>query len=258
MLGPAGYAHRGAEQPTSCDPSEGTSPASLVPDIAENLEIRGMLDAGASTIGSYPSSLVVWQRGGGLVVIVGNPDLQSVRLALQSSLPKTVVMLRQTRWQHWASFFAAWEPHPAARFIQPETTALHLPASRAVSFSPGEHRHLVNKLPLSFAQELLEGHAAGDVVISLEADSIAGYCFPSWITANHFDLNVVTLPQFRRRGHAFRCCSQMLSHFSRTGKRAQWFTETANGPSQALCRRLGFQFFESVLLLRPQHHVAVN
>jgi GNAT superfamily N-acetyltransferase len=233
--------------------------ASRIADTAENLEIRGMLDSGASVRGSDPSRLVVWKRGGSLVVIAGTPEMRSVRLALESSHPRATVMLRRSAWTHWKPFFANWKVRRALRSVQPEHgLGLDLSRPGGVWFSAVEHERMLAQLPPSFREELLEGHCAGDVALSLEGESIAAYCFPSWVTPKHFDVNVVTLPEFRRRGHGRSCCSRLLSKFSKTGERAQWFTECANRPSMALCRRLGFQPFESVLLLRRQPKFGVT
>jgi ribosomal protein S18 acetylase RimI-like enzyme len=143
--------------------------------------------------------------------------------------------------------------------VQPEGgLGLDLSRPGGVWFSAVKHGRMLDQLPPSFREELLEGHRAGDVAVSLEDAAIAAYCFPSWVTPKHFDVNVVTLPQFRRRGHGRTCCSRLLSEFSKTGAHAQWFTECANRPSMALCRRLGFQPFESVLLLRRQPKFGVT
>jgi GNAT superfamily N-acetyltransferase len=233
--------------------------ASCIADTAENLEIRGMLHSGACIRGSDPSRLVVWKRGGSLVVIAGAPDIRAVRLALESSLPHATVMLRRSAWTHWKPFFANWKVRRALRSVQPEAgLALDLSRPGGVWFSAVEHARMLDQLPLSFREELLEGHSTGDVALSLEGESIAAYCFPSWVTPKHFDVNVVTLPEFRRRGHGRTCCSRLLSKFSTTGERAQWFTACANRPSMALCRRLGFQPFESMLLLRRQPKFGVT
>jgi ribosomal protein S18 acetylase RimI-like enzyme len=223
--------------------------SALIPDTPENLEMLGLLTTGACVSGRDSSHLVVWKQGGKLIVIKGRPEIEFIKNALHDADSDATILLRQTRLDAWDGLFRGWHARRAFRCVQGDS---HPVIPGGVWFSPSVHGSLLSRMPASYREELLEGHSAGKVALSLEAGSIASYCFPAWVTPGHFDLNVVTLPEFQCKGHARTCCSLLLSHFAESGRRAQWFTERANRPSLALSRRLGFQPFESVLLLRHQ------
>ena len=220
------------------------------PAGAQNLEALAMLQGGAQVHGSDPANCIIWMEGGGLAV-QGSPAAESIRIALEDCPGIATILTREAFGVERPPILPGWRYAAGLRLelgtrtYRPPHTARH-----AEFFDASRHGRMLSTLEDSYRQELREALAEGPAAISLEGGTIAAYCFAGWRALGYADLCAVTLPAFRRRGHALACCSTLISHLREFGQAPQWVTLSSNRPSLRLARRLGFKRLESLLLFK--------
>ena len=225
----------------------------VTPASPENLEALSMLQTGARVHGADAWNCVIWNEARRLVVVQGNPPPDSISFALEHCPQARVILARDGISCGIHSVLRGWHCASAERFIfDSHQFKPRLSGPRAEFFDVITYAHMLPGLGETFRDELLEAHSEGPVAISLDDGCIAAYCFAGWRVQGFFDLCVVTLPAFRRRGHAFSCCSALISTLQAAGQHPQWFTLSTNLPSIELAYQLGFRRLESLLLFKRE------
>lgn len=222
----------------------------LVPDTAQNLELRGLLERGGSAIGMDAADCVVWHADHALLATRGRAQPAAVSAILERHAGAAALLVPNGTEHRYGHVVGDWEPTPMLRLLLPRRLARATGGGPRAAWFEERHACALDTLPPSARDELESAAATGRLAVSLAGRRIASWCHGAWETALHCDLSVHTLSGHRRRGHAAACCRLWISEALRLGRHVQWVSEADNDASIGLARSLGFEPLETVVVLR--------
>lgn len=217
-----------------------------VPDLPRWIEARAILLSGCCSVFESEAGLAIRNDAplGGLVALVGRPAPEQLAIALSDRPPRE--LLCQAEDEAWlAEHFPSWtreravlheladpqrlaEPDPRVRLLQPTDDLQHVPADVREELETARCTHAI--------------HAA------FAGGKAVSFAYSFWRTEGLFDISIDTLPEFRRRGLARRCASELIRAEVRGGRAPVWGATSSNVASLQLARSLGFVPADAVVI----------
>ena len=225
---------------------DSASLAALVPDLPRNVELRACLLSGGrvtafcgtshtSPSAAGPSAVV--DDGEGTLFVVGDPDLATLRAALDADRQDEVIAPIALGDQV-AALVPGWT---RSRII------VHRPSARESLVDDGAVRLLdpaglpALALPQDLREELLEAAGSTAIAATFVDGAPVSFAYAGAVTERWWDVSIDTLEAQRQRGYAAACVSFLIRRQRALGREPVWQAVEQNPASWRLAEKLGFE-----------------
>lgn len=228
--------------------------ARRLPDVPRWVEARGLLLEGRCEVFGLREapelSFAVRDPETGLVVVIGAPDEDAVRAAVQPILDESVVVAPLDRWAPLARALPEWTGTRAILHLLGDSPRLPEPAPGQAGFlDPASIERLA--LPDNLRRQFTSAAAHSPIAATFVDGEPVSFCYAGSITESLWDISIDTLEAHRRRGYAALCVSHLIRHMRARGKQPVWGAVEENPASWRLARKLGFVPVDELALFEP-------
>lgn len=235
--------------------------AGSLPDVPRWLYARSMLLSGRCEVlgleegRSGPSFVAreLEEREDRWFCVVGCPPAEAIREAARRNRNGGEVLAAQEGAPRVEGALPGWTRTRVIVHLLGDVPRLPLPAEGEVEpFGTPELAAASHDLPEDL-RSYLKGAVGrkAPVAASLDDGRPVSFCCAEDETEGLWDIAIETLAGHRRRGHAARCVSWMVTEMRRRGKGPVWAAEETNPASLRLAAKLGFVPADELVLFQP-------
>lgn len=230
--------------------------AKALPDIPRLVEARGMLLANACEVIGLTENqglhFVVRSFHTGVISVIGNPAIDSIRRAVQQNRTPNVVLAYEDNFQLVAEALPYWHIERAILHTRIDSIRLPQPASHTVRYiSVAEivsHPDLSDELKA----ELMVAGKTTQVVASFAEGKAVSFCYAGWETETLWDVSIETLAEFRGKGHAVQAVVFLIHEINKRNKHPVWGALESNKASMRLAKKLFFEPVDSLFVFEQK------
>ena len=247
-----------------------------LPDIPRWLETRAPLLLGDCEVLGFveePLAFVVIDRPMRLASIVGEPDADAIREAIEQVGEDGDVLAQEDNREHVERALPGWSGETALLHLLADESALQKAAPEYEVRVPPAHMvfrfdaRVVTQASLARAEGLpaelreeLERALLRWVVVAAHTEfgQLASFGYAAAPTETLWAAAIETLGPHRRQGHAAMAVKFLVDLMWQRGKRPVWGALESNTASLGLAKKLGFRPVDTLVVMHPPGQGAVR
>ncbi len=221
-----------------------------VPDRPEHIETRAMLLRGTAHIfGQDSHHCVLCDTQTSLITTFGHPPTTAILQAIQCYPEAETLITSAAMQDQLTTVLEGWDCHPAVVHVLDASSPLPAPAYDCRWLHPDEIQNMENASD-QVRNDLWVASFRSRIVTALADGQPAAFCFASSYTDSWWNVSVVTLEQYRRKGFGTACVAWMTARWAKRNMQRVWVADKSNLASLAMASHLGFKPVEELIVFR--------
>ncbi len=226
--------------------------AAGLPDVPRWVEARGLLIGKRCEVllgpeGKRGAGYLVLERDGPLACAVHRPVASLVaQLWQKRDLPRQILAPFENA-ESLRTWLPGWRELPCAIHVHPSPGSLPRPGHPARYLTLWEAQALEGA-PAPLADELARALNRGPVAAAFDGEQPVAFSYAAYETERWFHLEIVTLPEFRRRGFASSAAGFLIQRQLERGRKPVWGTQDADTASLAMAAKYGFRAVDRMMV----------
>ena len=208
-----------------------------------------LLRGTAHIFGLDPNHCVLCDAQNSLITTFGRPPTTAILQAIQWYPEAETLITSPALQDQLAAILEGWDCHPAVVHILEMSCPLPAPAYDCRWLHPEEIQNMQNASD-EIRNDLWVASFKSRIVTLLADGQPAAFCFASSYTDSWWNVSVVTLERYRRKGFGTACVAWMTARWAKRNMQPVWVAEKSNVASMAMATHLGFKPVDEIVVFR--------